>query len=156
GCVDPDGDTGPLAYCAECTSGTSRCMGGLEMCVMGRWSAAVDCTATPGFMCIDPDPLGGAAYCGLCLKGQMVCHGNNLDVCNPDGQAFSNVQMCTDGCNPNTLACCAAPNCGGDLCGSATNACGETIMCGSSCGSGFCCPGDTHAHCCGITSSCCG
>src|SRR5262245_52127194 len=112
GCRDPDGPDAPAAYCAACTDGDKRCTPGLETCNAGQWSAPEDCTATVGWSCFDPEPAGGNdAYCGLCLKGSVICQGDNRAQCNASGTGYSVVETCSWGCNPTGPACCAPPDC---------------------------------------------
>jgi hypothetical protein len=155
GCFDLDGPDGPQAYCGVCKDGDKQCNGGLQTCAMGQWSTPEDCATTSGWSCFDPAPPGGTdAYCGLCLKNSIVCHGDNRDQCNAQGTAFDNLTTCASGCNPSTSDCCAAPTCGGRICGnSPPNACGRTITCGSGC-VGPCCNGGT--QCCTGGQVCCG
>lgn len=152
GCYDADGADGPQAYCGVCANGDKRCNGGLQTCAGGLWPAPVACT---GGSCFDPAPAGGSdAYCGVCLKGDIVCHGDNRDQCNADGQGYTTLAACMWGCDPAASAtCCAAPGCGGAVCGlSSPNACGKTQSCGPC--TGICC--DQGLVCCGLSQTCCG
>jgi hypothetical protein len=151
GCYDGDGQDGPQGYCGVCSNGKSRCNTGLQTCTDGLWGMPFDCSFI-GQSCFEPTP--GGAYCGVCLAGVIVCHGDNRDQCDLGGQAYTTLTACTWGCDPAAgVTCCAAPDCGSMVCGSSpVNACGKTASCGTC--NGDCCPDGL--TCCSFTTFCCG
>ncbi len=160
GCYDPSGDgsASPPAYCGVCTNGDRQCGGlglqTLQTCASGQFGDTLACGSV-GQQCFDPGAPGGSdAYCGVCPIGAHRCTGDNLEVCNAPGSAWTVEQSCTWGCDGGALGCCAAPECDvGQQCGlSLPNACGKTQGCGD-CGIGnSCCADPDVLHC--LSGSC--